>query len=412
MRRWFDPLRIRVDDTAATVWVAFPHALFRSWFMSGPRKTFEQHAAPLISHPVAYEIPGSASSRHGCMPGALSGLARQKTEDVPGKTFSRRHTDIVENSGQQTFGNFLANRKNDFPLAAARELAKGNAPTTYIPFVVYGPSGSGKTHLLRAVVHSLRKRHLTETVYGDAKTIFSGQAPVANVAIDDLQRISPSFRHQEQAVWLMDAAAAQGCLVVASMDAHPLTCQGLSHGLRQRLTAGLVVELKKPDLDIRRQYTQRKNTALELALTKEEIFSLARTYQDFRVIDGVLNKILAYRTLTGKPVTDITQILGFSAAPQALTPAAVLEQVAAHYAVPAEELPGTSKKKNVMRARQVAVFLCRELLGLSLAQLGHIFGNRDHSSIAYTVKKIKQLQQSNKDMHNTVSQLKKMCLFQ
>ena len=329
-----------------------------------------------------------------------------------------------------TFDSFLANRKNDFPLNAARECVHKAAKPPYTPFIVYGQSGAGKSHLLGAMANALR---------GNGKALYFGgiaylerlaaapgrQAPITDhyVFIDEAQRIAadthgaPGTRDAQDALAaLIDIFQASGKLLVLSFDAHPAECAGLGQKLRSRLVSGLVVEIKRPDLDIRRQYVQQKNAAHSLGLDKEQIMTIAHRYQDIRSIDGALARLSAYRDLVSSQnpdaagVTDLASILDRGGVETQLTPVSIILTVAKELALPPEEITGKKRDKTLSLARHIAMLLCRELLGLSLIQTGRIFSGRDHSSVLYSIKKIKQLQESDKVVHKRVKDLRKLCL--
>ena len=318
-----------------------------------------------------------------------------------------------------TFKSFLVNRKNDFPLAAAREAVFHADKPPYTPLVFHGQSGTGKTHLLGAMVNSLQSDMPSLPFwYGGTEILEQAQnSPKALAAIgerivfiDDVQRIYGNSALQDTLTVLLDMFHAAGRLLVLSLDVSPSACTSLSQKLLSRLTSGLVVELKKPDLDIRRQYIQNKNIEHGLDLGKDEILTLAQRYQEMRTIDGALTRLLAYRSLVNHQDANLSMVLESDNRQKMLTPAIIGSLTARHFSVNPDDMTGKSRNKIATEARHVAMFLCRELLGLSLMQVGQFFGGRDHSSVLYSVKKVKQLQESNRVMNNHISQLKKLCL--
>jgi len=321
-----------------------------------------------------------------------------------------------------TFDTFLVNRKNDFPLVAAKECVSKAAKPPYTPFVVYGQSGAGKSHLLGAMANALR---------GNGKTLYFGGiaylehmtaapsrwVPITehHIFIDDADRVAACPETQDALAALIDIFQVTGKLLVLSFDAHPTQCAGLCQKLRSRLLSGLVVEIKRPDLDIRRQYVQGKNTTHSLSLNKEQIMTIAHRYQDIRSIDGALARLSAYLDLvpqqgTGAAIADLVSILDRGGEQTQLTPISIILTVAREFSLPPEEMTGKNREKTVSLARHIAILLCRELLGLSLVQTGRIFSGRDHSSVLYSIKKIKQLQESDKDMNKRVEELRKLCI--
>lgn len=442
LSRWFDPLNMVVDEEGKVLRVSFPHAFFGRWFMSTVQRDFETRAADLDKDiSIVYDgQPSFSRSRQQVFPGrrkedrpdafilSSSFVHAPLQANVP----PERNRSYADNSGppeQHTFDEFLVNRKNDFPLAAAKAFVEHKSGRTedsleYTPFVIYGQSGSGKSHLLGAMANALKNTG-QPFFYGDISflerlLISPGRyAPVPErmVFLDNTQRVSISPDLQEALVALVDRFQSSSRLLVMTLDAHPTACPGLGQKLCSRLCSGLVVELKRPDLDIRRQYVQRRNNEQQLELTRDQMLSLAQRYSDLRGIDGALARLRAYRSLLSPEEAasqgqDVSAILNQGLNNEALTPACIVAVVAGHFSVAPEDILGKSRDKTATRARHIAILLCRELLGLSLVRTGHIFGGRDHSSVLYSIKKIKQLQAGNKDTNKLVEDLRRMCLSQ
>jgi len=424
LSRWFDPLNMDVDEKEGLLRVAFPHQYFGDWFMASIRQDFERQTSAFAKNiAIIYEngsriqTARTQGSEFSIPATADSGVeASQSGTALP--VALPDNQDILLHK-QYTFDNFLVNRKNDFPLIAAKECVSKPLHTL---FVVYGQSGAGKSHLLGAMANTLR---------GDGKALYFGgiaylerisatpgrkaQMPEQYVFIDDAQRISACPDAQDALAALIDLVQVAGKLLVLSFETHPTKYAGLNQKLRSRLLSGLVMEIKLPDLDIRRQYVQRENTAQDLGLSKEQILTISHRYQDLRRIDGALARVAAYRSLMPAPgmgvaPPDIASIWDREGDHADVTSASIVLAVAREFSLPPEELTGKSKDKTVSLARHIAILLCRELLGLSLIQTGRIFSGRDHSSVLYSIKKVKQLQKSDKVMNKRVEDLRKLCL--
>ncbi len=391
LEQWFDPLIVRVNRECREIHIAFPHVFFAGRFRDKVRMGFENHCLPLLqgwslrwSEPERVPAPARRASRS----------EKPRTGDLP----LERHT----------FSSFLHNRKNDFPLAAAKACAGNIGNPPYVPLVIYGQSGAGKTHLLGAIANEAREHAPDYRFFcGPAASLPAGEHFEA-VFLDDLQRARKADL-QERLVILLDMMAATGGAFVCTIDAPP-AASGLASGLAQRLGAGLVVELKKPDLDVRRRYAAGLCETYGLDAGKDAALSLAQRCMDFRAIDGAVNRARAYATLVPGREAEPVDILNAGPDQRVLTPEQIILTTARFFSLTPEHLTGKSRDKTTAEARRHAVTLCRELLGLSLPQLGRIFGGRDHSSIVYTIKKFKEIQSGNKDMHNTHARLKQMCL--
>lgn len=425
LNRWFDPLYMDMSKEESILRISFPHSFFYDWFMNTVRDDFESCTAncsepPFSNFSIIYENPHQTPKNY--LPSFV--------KTVPKKVTNKQQTN------QRGFGylprgysfdDFLINRKNDFPVVAAKEFVTHELSPTeksnyFSPFVIYGQSGSGKSHLLAAMAGALQDNN--KSVYhGDIS--FLEQMIIAPgryarvsercVFIDDMQRISPSAELQDALVALVDMFQSSGRLLGLVFDSHPSSCAWLIQNLRTRLCSGLVVELKRPDLDICHQYVQRQNKLLKLELSKEQMLNLARRFADLRNIDGALTRLFAYRSLLvqnniNEQPTDVAAILTQGLENEVLAPAHIITICARHFSITPEDITGKSRDKKVALPRHISISLCRELLGISLVQIGRIFGNRDHSSVIYSINKIKSLQASNKVTHKLVEDLRKLCL--
>ncbi len=425
---WFDPLALKVDSNQGCVQVIFPHALFGRWFMSCFRKPFEEQAGPLCANmPFVYEEADHSIYAVDQTAARVLLRAVEETdtstalpafalEREPSRTFPAHIFPLAVPPKHQVFDAFLCNRKNDFPLAAAKQaVTDANPSLSYIPFVIYGQSGSGKTHLLSAMAHTVLDLSPETTIYyGNIDLFLPLKPPLAQgpkaFFIDEVQRITQFPEMYERLINFLDTCRAKDITMVLCFDTHPSACKGLPKKIVSRITGGLVVELKTPDIDVRRRYIHEKNTLFSLGLNKDQELTLAQRYLDFRAIDGILARLTAYRNVNASQHIHPAMLLekGKGAAP--LTPAHILTITAQYFSVPENEIIGKSRNKRAVTARQTAMFLIRDLLGLSLMQIGKIFDGRDHSSVLYTLKKIKSLQESDRDMNKHTATLKQLCL--
>lgn len=437
LAQWFDPLLLSLDTERKELRVSFPHAFFGRWFQECIRPQFEQHATAVITplH-LVYEGNGTSNGANGGQ--AATHTANRPLAEPKTDTHSGHSEPLGTPTGEEvpqpglfvvgriplqdhTFASFLVNKKNDFPLAAAKEAVTNIRKPQYTPFVVFGHSGSGKTHLLEAMINAVTSAYSSVRVfYGDAEEFMAFAKANARLNtpggiqayfIDDAQRLfDAGASQQKQAASYLDTLYRHNRAVTLCMDASPAGREDILPQLRQRLTSGLVVKLKKPDVHVRRLYVQHMNTEFHLGLTKGQALSLAQNVTDFRTIIGTLTRIKAYKLLVGDETPDIEHIISTLGSQNCLTPQGIVRCVAEYCGTTEQQVTGTARTQSACTARHYAMYLCRELLGFSLVQVGRFFGGRDHSSVVYSIKKIKSLLASNNVTHNELSTLKQMCL--
>jgi chromosomal replication initiator protein len=175
--------------------------------------------------------------------------------------------------------------------------------------------------------------------------------------------------------------------------------------------SGLVIEIKKPDLEVKIQYIQIQNNALNLTLKKSDMLNLARQNVEFRQIQGILLKILSFKTHNHKyPGINLEKIIQNSkiSPSNELIPDFIIKKVAEHTGTTPENIKGQRRTKNIVLARHLSIYLLRDILMLNIKLIGEFMG-RDHSSILYSINKIKELLPNNKEMNKFVTNIKKLC---
>ncbi|MDR1489161.1 MAG: hypothetical protein LBS65_01555 [Desulfovibrio sp.] len=418
VRRWFDPLDVSVDQEACLMRVVFPHLFFRERFMREVRPVFENIASHICKNlQIVYGT--------GCGQAGNDSQPRRPDKSIfQARANSKERNNLLLE--QFTFDNFLFNRKNDFPLAAAHDTVdkvSARELPPFTPFMIHGQSGSGKSHLLGAMANALKKngRHV---FCGDPaafmENISLGSGRYADpeedcIFLDDAQICAREASMQAALTALIDICLTSGRLLVLSFDTHPSLCRDISQKLASRLASGLSVELKPPDMSIRLAYAEKQNKLLDLELKSELILNLVRRTQDIRGIDGYMARLTAFRSMVSKQGAgavsyDASAIIDKNAEGSKPTPASIVEQVARHFSVSPEDIIGKRRDKAISLPRHIAIFLCRDMLGLSLVQIGGFFGKRDHTSILYSVNKMARLLDSDNDTHRLAEDLRKLCL--
>lgn len=417
LKTWFDPLNIVCSGSEALE-VHFPHALFSRWFDRERRKTFERdlHRA-LGSYPrIVYAKPDKSVSRK-----ALSLRA-------PGQRIRVKNRSLPENpGGQWSFMTFIHNKKNEFAVSVARELAMQPQKPSHVPLILTGKGTCGKTHLLRAMAREISACLPEGSVFlgtaaelnayflecADSATFKRKILRKKAVFIDNANKLSDYPALQQELIFLTDTFKDKNKPLVLAVDAN-LDYETIDRQLGSRLAGGLVLTLKGPDLDVRLRYARAQCAAMRVQLKRDSLLPIAQRFRNFRAIQGVIANIAAYEKKSGRPVSsaELQKILAGSDALFGVeaTPGAVISLIAEACGISPEEITGNFRRAEIVKARQIAMYLCRELLEISLSSLGKYFNGKNHATVLYACKKIDKMLYNDKDMHNLVTRVRKKFL--
>jgi chromosomal replication initiator protein len=336
-----------------------------------------------------------------------------------------------------TFETFLVGRSNALAYAAARQIAEARAgePVTFNPLVIHAAVGLGKTHVLQATAHAVeasgrRVLYLTaEKFMFDFVASLKAQTALAFkeklraidlLVIDDLQFLQGKTVQQEFGHTL-NALLDGGQQVIVAADRPPSELEGVDERLRSRLAGGLTLELGALDEELRAKILAVRIAAAKSLHTRfdvpdEVIAYVARTITaNGRDLDGAVNRLLAHNTLTGLTVSiDMAETalrdLVRQVEPKRVKIEDIQRIVAKHYQVSRADVLSSRRTQNVVRPRQVAMYLSKILTLRSLPEIGRRFGGRDHTTVLHAVRKIDDLIKTDKTLHDEVELLKRMLL--
>jgi chromosomal replication initiator protein len=351
-----------------------------------------------------------------------------KPED-PAKPTKPASSNVIETrlNPKYIFETFVIGSSNRFAHAAA--VAVAEAPgKAYNPLLIYGDSGLGKTHLLHAIGHYVRSlfngarvRYVSSEEFTNefinairddrAATFQRRYRDVDVLLIDDIQFLEGKIQTQEEFFHTFNTLHNANKQIVITSDRAPKRLEALEDRLRNRFEWGLITDVQPPDLETRIAIL-RKKAASERMTTPPDVleFIASKIQTNIRELEGALIRVTAFAGLNRQPV-DLTlaEIVLKDLIPEGgepeITAALIIAQTAAYFGLSIDDLCGSSRSRVLVTARQIAMYLCRELTDLSLPKIGQQFGGRDHTTVMHADKKIRQLLAERRSVYNQVTEL-------
>jgi len=354
---------------------------------------------------------------------SLLELATQRRSPLAGSTFTG---DALHD--RYTFDDFVIGASNRFAHAAALSVAEEPA-RSYNPLFIYGQAGLGKTHLLHAIGHyvcevfpGLRVRYVsTETFLNEfVDAIRQNATPdfkrryreVDVLLIDDIQFLENREGLQEEFFHTFNSLHGAHRQIVLTSDRPPKKMATLEDRLRSRFEWGLVTDIQPPEFETRLAILQKKAEAERIEHVPREVLAFIATYikDNVRQLEGALLRVAAYASLNATPLDEdvARQVLADllpSAQPRVITPEVILNETAKMFGWTVDELIGKSRRRPLVRARQIGMYVFREQTDYSYPQIGREFGGRDHTTVMHAVEKITTLISEQRSVFDQVQEL-------
>ncbi|MDQ2758375.1 MAG: chromosomal replication initiator protein DnaA [Actinomycetota bacterium] len=325
------------------------------------------------------------------------------------------------------FDTFVIGASNRFAHAAAIAVAEAPAKA-YNPLFIYGDSGLGKTHLLHAIgeyartlLPHLRVRYVNSeeftndfinSIRDDRTSRFQSlYRDVDVLLIDDIQFLQGKVQTQEEFFHTFNALHNASKQVVITSDLPPKQLSGFESRLRSRFEWGLITDVQPPDLETRIAILRKKAIHERMSAPDDVLeFIASRISTNIRELEGALIRVTAFANLNRQPVSlDLAEIVLRDLIPSEsanqITPGAIMAQTAQYYGFTIEDLCSASRSRQLTTARQIAMYLCRELTELSLPKIGQHFGGRDHTTVMHADRKIRELMGERRAIYNQVTEI-------
>ena len=416
---WFEPLK-PVEFSGNKLILEVPNQFFCEWIDSH----YKKHLLTALNQKskeknTSYRFIVNNNSKK-IKPEPL--LQRQQ-----GKNTNRTFNNINK---QYTFNNFIEGSNNEFAKNAALSVSQNPGQNAFNPLIIYGGVGLGKTHLMHAIgneasahnaslnivivtsekftldfVNSLRKNKTIE---------FAQRYRSADILmVDDIQFFRGKEQTQEQFFHTFNVLHQSGKQIVMTTDKYPGEMKGLQTRLLSRFQSGLSVDVQPPNFEVRIAILLEKAEQNGIMLDYDVIEFIARNITDnIRDLEGTIIRILAKSSLLNKEI-DSDLVRGVVRERTSgrlktnITIEDIVKKVSIKSFVKEKDIVGKSRKMEIAEARQMSMYLCREIMGISLSNIGVYFGGRDHTTVLHAIKKITNKCENNTGLNNTIKSLRR-----
>lgn len=418
-KTWLKPLTIHsIDDQVVTILVPSQQV--------GLNYISKKYALPLKV--AISELTGSDYDIKFVLPEDIQNVEKE----VPVSTNYNTSMEMANLNPKYTFDTFVVGSNNKFAHAASLAVAESPGEI-YNPLFLYGGVGLGKTHLMHSVAHFILERNPSTKILYTTSEEFTNELIEAirngnNTAmtkfrekyrnidvllIDDIQFIIGKESTQEEFFHTFNSLHSAKKQIIISSDKPPKDMEILEERFRSRFEWGLIADITLPDYETRMAILHKKEEMDGYDINEEVIKYIANNIKsNIRELEGAINKVMAFAKLEKKEVTLelAEQALKDIISPdekKVITPDYIISMVAEHFDVTVDDLCGNKRNSKIVTPRQIAMYLCREIISTPLKSIGKCLGNRDHTTIMHGIDKIEKEINNDENLKNTIETLKK-----
>ena len=422
---WIDPIKAKEVSNNKIV-LEVPNQFFLEWVESHYKKTISASVKKTTNNKLSVHLTvGGGNNKNNHYP------KKSQTGKENGKIIEKKPPPT--NKGY-VFDSFIEGANNQFAKTASQAVASEPGKQSFNPLIIYGGVGLGKTHLIHAIgnealknnpelnvviatsekftldfVNSLRKNKTVEfaKLYRKADILL----------VDDIQFFSGKEQTQEQFFHTFNELYQSEKQIVLTADRYPNEMKGLQDRLLSRFQSGLVVDIQPPDYEVRVAILMEKAEQNGIELSYEIIeFIATHIKSNIRDLEGTIIRILAKSSLMNRDVdfslvAEVVKERTGNKLNLGLNSESIINQVSDVFGVTHQEIVGKSRRMEIVQARQVAMYLCRNLLDASLSSIGISFGGRDHTTVIHAIKTIEQKGPKNPNLDKTIKSIEEKLSF-
>lgn len=420
---WFtDTYILKHED--GTIYLSVPNAFVKDWLSKKFHPTILRILRSLNDHIRALEYV--ITKEDGRRREAVEAKTIQSTPigELPLNDFYINKEDNL--NPKYTFDSFVVGPFNELAHAAALTVVK-KPGMAYNPLFIYGSTGRGKTHLIQAIGNEIKTQHPNKKVYYLTSERFGSdyfnslQNNKANsfkekyrkydtIIMDDIQFFSNKEKFQEELFHLFNNFHDGNRQIIFSSDQHPNVIPGLEDRLKSRFGAGMIVDIPSPDQESRAAILKAKCRVNNFSLEDEIITYLAEsTETNIRELEGMLNAIICQSQLKGRPLNllDVKNLLKNNAKPKKnVAVKDIIRTIAQFYNIEEGSIYHKTRRKEVVKPRQLIMYILREDFNISYPSIGEKLGGRDHTTVIHSCEKIKDELKTNNLLIQELSQIR------
>lgn len=424
---WFkDTFIVKIDD--GVVYIGVPSAFIKEWFANKYHKMIFKSLRDASENvrSIEYMIVKSESRKE------IEDNERKKrafsTNSGPELPLNDLYISKEDNlNPRYTFDNFVIGPFNELAHAAAQAIIK--KPVSYNPLFFYGDTGRGKTHLIQAVGNHIKQNDPNKKVYYITSDKFYQEFASAMqegkinsfkdkykkydvFIMDDIQFLSKKEKTQEELFHLFNHLNDNNKQIIFSSDQHPNYINDLEDRLKSRFVAGMIVDIPEPDYESRSAIIRNKIKSRNIDLEPEIIeFLTNNTEGNIRELEGLVNNITCQMELKGRQLelSEIKHLIKDTAKPtKSVSVKDVLKAIANFYDIDESSITDKTRKKEVVKPRQIAMYILREDYGVSYPSIGQKMGGRDHTTVIHSCEKVKNDIKNSNQLLQEVNQIRAM----
>jgi chromosomal replication initiator protein len=445
-KTWFEPIRpVRLENDALTIQV--PNKFFYEWLeehyvallkmtirkelgdlgrLEYQILTGKQKQRQLLNKKIEISSRGQSGPEKGITPGSVDTTNIKNPFVIPG---IRKLKVDPQLNPTYTFGSFIEGDCNRLARSAGSAVAKKPGGTAFNPLVIFGDVGLGKTHLAHAIGNEVIKLNSNKSVLYVSSEKFTGQIieSIKNNAVndfvtfyqmvdvlivDDIQFLANKQKTQEIFFHIFNQLHQSGKQIILTSDRPPKDLDGMEERLISRFKWGLSADLQIPDFETRVAILEAKMNREGVDIPSDVVEFICYNIQNnIRELEGVLVSLIAQSSLNRREIdVDLAKdvIRNFvTQINKEITLEFIKNLVADYFDVPVEKLGGKTRKRQFVIARQLSMYLAKNLTDKSLKAIGEMFGGRDHSTVIYSIKTVQDLMETDLVFKDTVAELEK-----